>query len=390
MDFTASTTRLCQLESIAGRMNLLDEMTHYSFNNRDAVIDENVWHLLKTSIQQSLDREPNHDYIAGIFKLVSNLLASSSRNQELCCSSGLYAHALGCILNIENPNVITMAAQLLSNLVTSNVDTQAIVWPDIMSSCILPIILMGFKSKNSGLILIYNCVCTSTDLVCQTIFCDSGLQAIRLIFADLQNGYNFDISYSILSKLIQHDVIIQISDSIERSPEASVVLLKVLDGINHTRENSSPQPIPAHAYKDTSAYCMKFLGDTSDNLDSACDDYSTQCTILILLLEFFKYLTQFNDHSMKLALLDAGLIKLLLGCLEKLNIVQPTICNKLKDGDSNIEKHPLYGAKCDVIIILSSLSFECRVAQDSIRDLGGLAQILNHCNIDDFNPCRYL
>ena len=48
------------------------------------------------------------------------------------------------------------------------------------------------------------------------------------------------------------------------------------------------------------------------------------------------------------------------------------------------------GFKRDLLRLLANLSFQCKSVQDKVRNLNGLIPVLNSCNIDKKNPCKFI
>lgn len=59
---------------------------------------------------------------------------------------------------------------------------------------------------------------------------------------------------------------------------------------------------------------------------------------------------------------------------------------KLPSDVNSGELSPSHGFKRDLVQLLGNMCYQHRSNQDKVRELDGIAVILDHCNIDDHNP----
>lgn len=230
-----------------------------------------------------------------------------------------------------------------------------------------------------------------------------GLDIVALVIKASSQEESFDLCFSIVSTCLALDTLPTIWDHLNNDLDmfspAQLTLLKMLDGMHAKEPKLSTFTLPDHRFILTTNHLIQIISRIQSHIESTYSassieethltpEFKQTMTAFVLISEFLKRMTQAATIIEKHVWIESGFILTLINLLQNFAQLQPAVVNKLKQDVSNLESHPLYHTKCDVLRLLSDLSFECTLAQNTIREQGGLALILNQCVIDDMNPCK--
>ena len=296
-------------------------------------------------------------------------------------------------------NLINMGVQALANMATDNSETQSLLWSYFLNDSQLLSMFLLYATEDEykfALIWIYNSV-HGNGLHCQMLVGSKiGLEIVSQllkIFSESQEGLSFDASYACLKSLISNDLIPDIWTNLKLTDDNAVsddhvVLLKALDGV----VSASTRKTSNSLYR-TSVFLLNELISLTnaivDNLKSAEPQLDPSvahyCAFMVLILQYMAVESQIVSVETKEQWLNLGLMKCLLDLLHGVNEIQPKICKTTKDCDA-LQSDIFFMIKCDIMKVIANMAFECKSAQDEVRNRGGIPLVLSHCVMDDLNP----
>jgi hypothetical protein len=174
--------------------------------------------------------------------------------------------------------------------------------------------------------------------------------------------------------------------------------LRLIDGHLHSRPQAT---LPQHAWSQMLQHFQKTFTTFLCTLESRLNDRKSlhlEADSIRLLIEIF--MLRISDTPIDVAV-DAtgvfigtadsiiiyGILIMLVGCLKLAAKAIPRQDKIAADAPGETEGAAYHGIKRGLVRLLAHLCHESRVVQDEIRRHEGVPLILDHCNIDDHNPC---
>ncbi|CAG8590089.1 6698_t:CDS:10 [Diversispora eburnea] len=323
-----------------------------------------------------------------------------------------------------NISILRSGTQALSNMITGNTFTQECVWVDFMNrneSNDLLSTLARYGDNGtltSCLVLVHNCIFESDTrraLVCS----GSGNRLLKFLLdktETLLEDENFELIYTIVSRLIDFDLFPTLYDSLNTYSKQipthnQIILLKLLDSKLHSTINISnsfsfhsctfllklfnslcPQVINLMKQLEIENSTSETNVSLEDDVPQEIEENRLLFSGLVLLLQCFVSLSQDGNNKICECLFKEGIVSTVIFLLIQADKTLPRVTKAISSSITQNLQNGITGfshIKREIIKIIGNMSYENKIVQEEVRKMGGIPLILNQCNIDDNNPCNY-
>ncbi|KAJ2702883.1 Ataxin-10 [Coemansia sp. IMI 209128] len=363
---------------------------------------------------------------------VRNAAAMDNSNQNKASDAGIVGDVRRTIADMiqreetcsEAMRCVTVSAQALSNLVTGSRQLQQpLVEQELATgepafSTVFGSLLASVNSQTNtaGLVLLLNCLKDNpetTALLCNTEAGRLVANKVGVLFGNNEDDESDSktMLYVILSQIIELGEL-----SILLSTAPDVLPYGLLDALAvYCNEHSATAEYEKVISRGLIAALTRLLSNSHDVLvrswESSADVYSPESDVhsnvdmddmmsahrcLAAIVSIFGTIT--TDESARIIdwVLDCQTIHKVIALLGLLNKHLPQVSNAQERQHSlptneadagNVESvKRLFMFKCDLVRIIGNVGYKNTAAQDLIRELGGLALVLDHMKIDDNHP----
>ncbi|XP_028405821.1 ataxin-10-like [Dendronephthya gigantea] len=288
--------------------------------------------------------------------------------------------------------VLISGIQLLGNLVVDHEENQEIVWMRCSFSFFLKIMKCPSNdAKNCICMVIYNCMRKNprTEL-CTT---DEGLSLINeIIKMCWTNESNIEWGIFIIESSIQNGSFQQIYVGV-RNNDLKLFLLELIE--YKLKANQTYDHCISWISLDNALYIAKTFEENISkilNAEMNFDEESSSEVILVnALLRLLCILTSFPEEydtlRQRKCLLETTLFALRETSTEA-NRKFFSDLSKFSNPSDRVSNstHPAFGFKRGLIQLTANTCFHNRTNQDCVRHMGCIPLLLDHCNVDDYNP----
>ncbi|KAJ2493463.1 Ataxin-10 [Coemansia sp. RSA 2050] len=363
---------------------------------------------------------------------VRNAAAMDNSNQDVANGAGIIGDVRRTISDMVQHDVtcskamrcVTVSAQTLSNLVTGNRQLQqSLVEQELTTG--VPALDTVFSSlltsansqtNTAGLVLLLNCLKDNpetTALLCRTEAGCLVANRVGVLFGNNEDDESDSktMLYVILSQIIEYGEL-----GILLSREPDMLAYGLLDALAvYCNEQSATTEYEQFISRDLIAALTRLLSSSHDVLvrswENSTDAYSSESDIhgnvdiddmmsahrcLAAIVSIFGTLTTDGGAGIIDWILDCQAIHKVIALLGLLNKHLPQVSNARErqrnlptseaDPDNAESVKRLFMFKCDLIRIIGNVGYKSTAAQDLVRELGGLALVLDHMKIDDNHP----
>ncbi|CAG8465761.1 12145_t:CDS:2 [Acaulospora colombiana] len=117
------------------------------------------------------------------------------------------------------------------------------------------------------------------------------------------------------------------------------------------------------------------------------EDTELMITGLVILLECLGKLSQDVDNGIRECLFKEGIIATCISLLFQADQTLPRVTKAVSTFPNSQDGATGFSyIKRNIVKVIGNMSFENKIVQDEVRELGGIPLVLNQCNIDDNNP----
>lgn len=278
-------------------------------------------------------------------------------------------------------NCLIMLLQFLGNLVVSNETAQLLVWTKFKQH-----LLVTFQPSPTRLpaitgMILYNIFLENNTLIPNTVEFVSNV--VKLLEAETE------YSLLMMELIIKFEIINSIHSNL-KIEDRLIVLDLIHDMIPYAAKESIPESyilILVDDFKKKSDCILKTVTDYLNNIEPLEVVRLLDILTTASSLENYRSCLQ-NDKSL---LINAVfLLKSIHNAGKESNnhftAIQKLSELSLDNTKSDLNSHPAFGFKAALIRLVGNLVWQCKKNQDLLRELEGIALLLDCCNIDARNP----
>ncbi|RHZ79030.1 hypothetical protein Glove_152g14 [Diversispora epigaea] len=403
-------------------------------------LNQQFWIMTNNMLTWVLKNLSNDEYsifpvILWLLRVFKNIVAAITENQNKALEqewNKFIEQILWYFLSKfrqENDNtefnipILKSGTQALSNMITGNTFTQERVWVDFMNrdeSSDLLSTLANYGDTGmltSCLVLVNNCIFESDTRSKALIYSESGNRLLKILLdkaETLLEDENFELIYTVVSRLIDFDLFPTLYDSFNQHSsnqiptQRQIILLKLLDSKLHSTINISnsfsfhsctfllklfnslcPQVINLMKQLEVENSTSETNVSLEDDVPQEIEENRLLFSGLVLLLQCFVSLSQDGNNKICGCLFKEGIISTVISLLIQADKTLPRITKAISSSIAQNLQNGMTGfshIKREIIKIIGNMSYENKIVQEEVRKMGGIPLILNQCNIDDNNP----
>ncbi|KIM34276.1 hypothetical protein M408DRAFT_19203 [Serendipita vermifera MAFF 305830] len=340
-------------------------------------------------------------------------------------------HYFTSFMMLQIPSVVSalhLLLQTLSNVITDNSELSSSLWrdymaiPDDRNILIRSLSVDDVKMSTTCFVLMLNATRDNPDSCNLFVQSKAGQRvAVTLlnrvaVLIDAPEGSPeataCDIAYQFMKPIFDLGLAVTLFDAFRIEDEPMLphqrILLKLLDGYFHNRtvkrSTEYAQGIPrlyASLTTDMLASIKRSLAAEpivpESHLPALAEGVvlAAQCSQALLLQESEMPLD--DRLTLRCMVKEVGSIELTVDTLKSLDILLPRLqfgkavpspmAKPHVDGDEGIDPAAFPYVKRDLLRLLGTLSYENKDVQDRMRACGGIEVVMNHCVVDESNPC---
>jgi hypothetical protein len=269
-----------------------------------------LWKNIHSQIIKVSDSysDSSFNFLFHLFELVRNLCPHSPQNQNQSCNIQIHKTSISILDKLHNLTQIEIkltkiGIQMLSNIITDNPECQKIVFPILLSSSIVRKSVLLKDVHTSALILILNLISRNHRQSRELVLSENGrdvlLEVLRIcesLVLDSEN-ISFELCISIIASVIEVDSFSLLWD--EADLEMRITLLKILDGVCHSKENVDGNPFVCLNH--TLGFLIALFGEKVHSLDyDTVDDIVEWAKYLGYIIQYIKINTEGNIMDIKI------------------------------------------------------------------------------------------
>ncbi|EDO47128.1 predicted protein [Nematostella vectensis] len=348
------------------------------------------------------------------FRFLRNTAAEVPENQIMIMDCGIVDQVLEIITALLKPKYqestkedgqfvgdsIKSGLQMIGNLVVKNNKTQEHIWKKCFPSFFMELFSLAcYQAQEAVCMVIFNCMSEQTRA--QLVDSHEGNKVLSYVLHLCADHKDLDWGYFIFDELQKNGQMPDLYRGLVFDPGARIILLDLIGA--QLSEGANPKMMSGlDGMANISA-----AGFSEESLLFLSREFEENCNICIF--------QEHKEDSEAEHILDALVISRLLRLLctvsglhssplqDRPALLHATIellheTNKeenreafcrtshVPQGADSGDLSPSHGFKRDLVRLVGNLCYRHRVNQDKTRELDGLPLILDHCNVDDYNP----
>ena len=287
--------------------------------------------------------------------------------------------------------VLSSGIQLLGNVVVDHKKNKEIVWKLCFPNFFMKVMRHRYNEvKNCVCMVIYNCIREKlrTELYTTT----EGLSLVNdIVKMCCTNETNVEWGIFIIELLIKNGSFQQVYTGLKDN----ALRLFLLESIEHRlKDNLTPECCVSSISLDNAIFISQTFEDSINkvlNFEKSFDVQKSSSQVILVnsLLRLLCLLTAFEDEYQELrsrkCLFETTLVTLRETSSEE-NMSFFSNLKRFSNPDDDNSTHPAFGFKRNLIQLIGNMCYLNTLNQDCVRHMDCIPLLLEHCNVDDYNP----